>query len=103
MAHLTPYNDSSKVLMGNATSTPISVIGASYFFSTHKHMLISQLILVPGVTKKLLFVSQFTEENNVCFEFYLSHCLFKDLSTDQILLRDTEENGLYTLGLHQHH
>lgn len=35
MAQSTPYNGSGKVLMGNDSFLPISVVGSSFYFNLH--------------------------------------------------------------------
>uniref|UniRef100_A0A803NMC5 Reverse transcriptase Ty1/copia-type domain-containing protein n=1 Tax=Cannabis sativa TaxID=3483 RepID=A0A803NMC5_CANSA len=48
------------------------------------------------ITKNLLSVSNFAQDNNVFFEFHPSVCYVKDLRTKAIILTGILHNGLYT-------
>ncbi|GFP84907.1 retrovirus-related pol polyprotein from transposon tnt 1-94 [Phtheirospermum japonicum] len=50
---------------------------------------------VPHITKNLISVSQFAQDNSVYFEFHPTSCYVKDQVTHQILLRVSLRNGLY--------
>ena len=73
--------------MGNETSLPIRVTGASLLCSHVSSFVLKNLLHVPDITKNLLYVSQFTADNKVLLEFHPDSCFIKDLSTRKTLLR----------------
>uniref|UniRef100_A0A803PQY1 GAG-pre-integrase domain-containing protein n=1 Tax=Cannabis sativa TaxID=3483 RepID=A0A803PQY1_CANSA len=53
------------------------------------------LLHVPAITKNLLSVSQFAQDNKVLFESHPSYCCVKDIITKKILLAGNLDQGLY--------
>lgn len=51
------------------------------------------------ITKNLLSVSKFAQDNHVFFEFHPRFCLVKDLATQTIILHGTLHDGLYKFDL----
>lgn len=62
-----------------------------------KHLMLNNMLYMPYVTKNLLSVSPFSKDNQVYFEFHVSHCLIKDSISHHVLLCDLESGGLYRL------
>ena len=56
---------------------------------------LSNTLLVPSLSKKLLFVSQAIEELNCVDLMYPTFCLFQDILTKEIIGRGTKREGLY--------
>uniref|UniRef100_A0A803PS49 Retrovirus-related Pol polyprotein from transposon TNT 1-94-like beta-barrel domain-containing protein n=1 Tax=Cannabis sativa TaxID=3483 RepID=A0A803PS49_CANSA len=81
-------NCDQQIQMGDGSSLPIHTVAKTSFLSSFhsKNLVLNNLLHVPSVTKNLLIVSQFANDNSVCFEFYPSCCLVKDLDTMKILL-----------------
>ncbi|KAJ9553824.1 hypothetical protein OSB04_017869 [Centaurea solstitialis] len=58
-------------------------------------MSLSSVLCLPKFTFNLLSVSKITRTLNCSVKFYPYHCIFKDLSTKQIIGRGRESGGLY--------
>lgn len=52
---------------------------------------------MPEVTKPLLFIHRFTNDNKYYFEFHPNHFVVKDQETMKELLRGWSDHGLYKL------
>ena len=95
----TDYKGGKNLLLGNGTAVNIANIGESAFkshsasFSRILHL--KNLLHVPNITKNLLSVSKFAQDNSVFFEFHPSFCFVKDLNTKEIVLKRTLDRGLY--------
>lgn len=46
------------------------------------------MLHVPAIAKNPISISRFTQDNNVFVEFYSDSCVFKDLVTKEILLKE---------------
>lgn len=49
-------------------------------------LILQNLLLVPHITKNLMSVSKFTQDNNVFFEFHLKFCVVKSQASSEVLL-----------------
>lgn len=92
-----------KVYMGNGSALSISHIGASSFHSCYsknsRTYHLNNLLCVPHITKNLVSVSKFAQDNNVYFEFNPQFCVVKDQTTKAQLLKGTLHEGLYRFHL----
>lgn len=90
---------SEQVFMGNGQGLSINSIGSMNFTSPnfpHKPLTLHSLLLVPHITKNLISVSKFAQDNQVFFEFHPSFCLVKSQDSSEVLLRGVvEADGLY--------
>lgn len=89
--------------MGNGEGLSISHLGTSTFCPSSQTFLLRNLLHVPLITKNLLSVSQFANDNNVFFEFHPQLCLVKDLTTQTVLLQGKLHKGLYQFQLGKPH
>ncbi|KAL4302493.1 hypothetical protein GQ457_10G000020 [Hibiscus cannabinus] len=92
------YPGTGNIQVGNGNTLPIKCSGQSSLLSGSKSLSLRNLLFVPGITKNLLSVSKFTQDNSVSVEFFPKHCQVKDLATRQVLLQGCEDAGLYRLG-----
>lgn len=83
----TPYSGSDKVIVGNGLSLHISATGSSLIPTHHKNLQLNNMLYTPFGTKNLLFVSYFSKDNKVFFEFHVEHCLVKDSVYHRVLLK----------------
>ena len=84
--------------MGNGKGLPIHHIGHTSIPSLvipSKFFTLKQLLLVLEITKNLLSVSKFANDDHVFFEFHLNSYFVKDLATKTILLQGQLKGGLY--------
>ncbi|KAK5835899.1 hypothetical protein PVK06_011613 [Gossypium arboreum] len=95
----TPYNGPGKVYMRNGTALIVMATGQSSLLTCSRLLLMRSLLLVPGITKNLLSVSNFAKENQVMLEFFPQQCQVRDLQTREVLLRGSMHDSLYRLSL----
>jgi histone deacetylase 1/2 len=90
---------SDQVLMGNGQGLSINSVGSMNFpskINPNSNLTLKDLLLVPSITKNLLSVSKFAQDNQVFFEFHPSFCLVKSQASSEVLLRgEVGADGLY--------
>lgn len=100
MATEVPLTTQEHVFLGNGQGLPITSIGSASFPSptqSNTHLLLSNMLLVPTITKNLVSVSRFAKDNHVYFEFHPTFCLVKSQVNNQVLLRGhLGDDGLYS-------
>lgn len=88
-----------QVFMGNGQGLSINSVGSMSFPLPHKPNLsltLSNLLLVPHITKNLMSVSKFAQDNSVFFEFHPKFCVVKSQASSEVLLRGlVGDDGLY--------
>jgi histone deacetylase 1/2 len=70
MAYRVPYQGQEQVLMGNGQGVKIQSLGHSNFQSPYNpnvQLKLHNLLHVPNISKNLLSVSKFAQDNNVFF------------------------------------
>lgn len=91
-----------QVLLGNGQGLSIFSIGGIHFTSPHQPhttLALNNLLLVRGITKNLMSVSHFAQDNPVYFEFHLDFSVVKSQATYEVLLWGTlGQDGLYSFG-----
>lgn len=99
LTHSVPFTGSNQVFMGNGQGLSISSIGSSSFTSPfHPNITLSlnNLLHVPNITKNLVSVSKFAQDNHVYFEFHPKYCFVKSQVSNKVLLQGTLGlDGLY--------
>lgn len=99
LAYRTPYNGQEQVFMGNGQGVSIQSFGYSSFtapFNSNVKLSLNDLLHVPNISKNLLSVSKFAQDNNVIFEFHPYKCFVKSQDSKQILLEGVVgSDGLY--------
>lgn len=80
--------------VGNGKGLPISHTGSTSITTPTSSFQLSNILHVPSISKPLLSVQKFAQENNVFFEFHPSHFLIKDKVTQAPLLSGLSKNGL---------
>ncbi|KAG8501711.1 hypothetical protein CXB51_004699 [Gossypium anomalum] len=95
----TSCNEPSIVYVGNGNALPIICFGQSSLLTRTRPLYMKSLLFAPGITKNLLFVSKFTRDNQVMFEFLPTQCKVRDLRTKEVLLQGSVHQGLYKLHL----
>ena len=86
--HVTPNTDNLQnrvtyagqdpLYIGNDQGMKILSTRNSVLSSQHKNFALNNILHVPTTTKNLLYVHQFTLDNNVFIEFHPFFCLVKD-------------------------
>ncbi|KAL4388539.1 hypothetical protein GQ457_09G023790 [Hibiscus cannabinus] len=88
---------SGSVQVGSGHTLSVKYFGQSSLLSSSRKILLKNLLYVPNITKNLLSVSKFTQDNQVSLEFFPTYCQVKDLHSRQVLLQGLESGGLYRL------
>ena len=92
-----PCTSNQRVFMGNDQSLPISYIGSISSLIAFNPLKISDVLLVPHITKNLLSISKLTRENNCLVSFSSSGFTIQDLATRTVVGVGRCEKGLYIL------
>jgi len=89
--------DNETVRLDIDSGMHISHVGTSYLYSPHSKtcLLSSNLLHVPNISKNLISVSKFANDNHVYLEFHVNYCYVKKQDTNQIILKGFLKNGLY--------
>jgi histone deacetylase 1/2 len=99
LAYRMPYYGQEQVMMGNGQGVSIQSLGHSKFASPNNpnvHLKLNELLHVPNISKNLLSVSKFAQDNNVIFEFHPYKCFVKSQDSKHVLLEGTVgTDGLY--------
>lgn len=85
-----------QVYMGNGQGLNINSVGSMNLTLPNTSLTLHNLLLVPHITKNLISVSKFAQDNNVFFEFHPQFCLVKSQASSEVLLHGTVgADGLY--------
>ncbi|KAK8564202.1 hypothetical protein V6N12_036331 [Hibiscus sabdariffa] len=90
------YSGYGKVHLGDGTSLLINHVGSSFIEGTSRTLCLDQVLHVPKITKNLLSVAKFAQDNCVFFEFHADVCYVKDSRTKEVLLKGKLDGGLYS-------
>ncbi|GJX66913.1 ribonuclease H-like domain-containing protein, partial [Tanacetum coccineum] len=83
------------VHVGDDNSIPVISTGHSIIPSIHRPLYLYNVLVTPNIIKKLIFVRQFTRDNNYTIEFGAFGFSVKDFLTRHILLRCDSSGDLY--------
>jgi hypothetical protein len=91
----TPYNGQDDVMLGDGTNLPISHTGSVSLPTSNSSFQLQDVLCVPKMQKKLIYIALFCITNNVSIEIF-PHCFHvKDLQTRDILLQGGTKDGIY--------
>jgi len=97
---LDSYRGADKVTVGNGASLLISHIGSSTFLHNSSAFKFSNILHCPDISTNLLYIHQFTRDNNCFFVFFYDFFYSKDLKTGKTLFRGLSNDGLYSINIH---
>ncbi|GJT72691.1 ribonuclease H-like domain-containing protein [Tanacetum coccineum] len=83
------------VHVGDNNSIPVTNTGHSIIPSIHRPLHLHNVLVTPNIIKNLIFVRQFTRNNNCTIEFDAFSFSVKDFLTRHILLRCDSSGDLY--------
>ncbi|GJY71481.1 ribonuclease H-like domain-containing protein [Tanacetum coccineum] len=83
------------VHVGDDNSIPVTNTGHSIIPSIHRPIHLYNVLVTPNIIKNLIFVRQFTRDNNYTIEFDVFGFSVKDFLTRHILLRCDSPGDLY--------
>ncbi|GKA33895.1 ribonuclease H-like domain-containing protein [Tanacetum coccineum] len=81
--------------VGDGNSIPVTNTGHSIIPSIHRPLHLHNVLVTPNIIKNLIFVRQFTRDNNCTIEFDAFGFSVKDFLTRHILLRCDSSGDLY--------
>ncbi|GJU27104.1 ribonuclease H-like domain-containing protein [Tanacetum coccineum] len=81
--------------VGDGTSIPVTNTGHSIIPSLHHPLHLHNVLVTPNIIKNLIFVRQFTRDNNCTIKFDAFGFSVKDFLTRHILLRCDSSGDLY--------
>ncbi|GMI66032.1 hypothetical protein HRI_000272500 [Hibiscus trionum] len=90
------YGGKGKVHLGDGTSLNIMQIGRVCLNSSTRPLCLNNTLYVPQISKNLMSVAQFAQDNHVYFEFHATYCFVKDACTHEVLLKGGLDEGLYS-------
>ena len=96
------YSGNEQVMVGNGQSFSISHTGSFSTLVPQSSLFLSNVLVVPGIKKKLISISQLTKDNNCCVIFSPFGFTIQDRVTRVVLGVDRCENGLYVLDQNHH-
>ena len=91
------YIGSDQVHMSNGTGLTIQNMGDTFLSSPNASFLLHNVLHVPSITKKLLFVHKFTFKTNTFIKFHPWFFFVKEQGSGKILLQCLNDRGLYKL------
>ncbi|GJR33550.1 ribonuclease H-like domain-containing protein [Tanacetum coccineum] len=81
--------------VGDGNSIPVTNTGHSIIPSAHRPLHLHNVLVTPNIIKNLIFVHQFTRDNNCTIEFDAFSFSVRDFLTHHILLRCDSPGDLY--------
>ncbi|GJZ89079.1 ribonuclease H-like domain-containing protein, partial [Tanacetum coccineum] len=81
--------------VGDGNSIPVTNTGHNIIPSIHRPLHLNNVLVTPNIIKNLIFVRQFTRDNNCTIEFDAFGFSVKDFLTCHILLRCDSSGDLY--------
>jgi len=87
------YFGNERVMVGNGQSLSISHTSSISTLVPNSPLLLSNVLVVPGITKKLISISQLTKDNNCWVIFFYSGFTIQDQVTKVVLRVGRCENG----------
>ncbi|XP_026439175.1 uncharacterized protein LOC113337806 [Papaver somniferum] len=97
LQNTTLHSGPEQVMVGDGKLIPISLTGSSTLSTSSNHFNLHKVIYVPHLQHNLMFVAQFTKENNCVFLFYPWGYEIKSLKSNLILARERMKDGLYPI------
>jgi hypothetical protein len=94
LADLSHYSSPRRTSIANANGVVSPVTGAGSV-TLSPSLQLSNTLLVPSLSHKLLSVSQITTDLNCVVLIFADFCLIKDILTNEIIGRGTKRGGLY--------
>jgi len=88
------YAGNDQIQVGDGTGLHITHLGKASLSAHSKSFILNQILVVPQITKNLISIKKFTEDNSVYFEFHASCFLIKDYSGNT-LPKGVVKDGLY--------
>ena len=89
------YHGPNQIRIGNGIGLNVKHIGSTKLSTPSSSFILQDVLHVPHITKKLIYVHKFTSDTNTFIEFHPFYFFVKDRTTGRVLLRGLSRNGLY--------
>ena len=91
------YRGKEKLTIGNGQNLNIKQVGSTSFnlHTNSQPSNLKNILHVLSITKNLLNISHFSNDNKVILEFYVDCFYVKNKNSRKLLLKGTLRNGLY--------
>ncbi|PKU75744.1 Retrovirus-related Pol polyprotein from transposon TNT 1-94 [Dendrobium catenatum] len=93
----TTYQGNNGVFIGDGRNIPIAHSGTGILPTPNRKLHLSNLLHVPTISHNLLSISNLVKDNHISITFDHTGFVFKDLTTNQELLRGPCNAGLYKI------
>ena len=103
LAYSQPYKGNDAVIIGDGNFLPITHVGSADIASADiasasgTSLPLRNVLLCPGITKSLLYVSKLTNDYPCSFEFDYNQVCVKDKQTQSLLKQGNTREGVYSL------
>ncbi|PKU72770.1 Retrovirus-related Pol polyprotein from transposon TNT 1-94 [Dendrobium catenatum] len=97
LSQSTPYPSSDGIFIGDGRNIPIAHSDTGILPTPNRKLRLSNLLHVPDISHNLLSISHLVKDNNISITFDPTGFVFKDLTTNQQLLRGPCSDGLYKI------
>jgi hypothetical protein len=87
----------SSIIVGNGSLLPVTSTGHTFFPTPNRPLHLSHILMSPHIIKILIYVHQFTTDNQVSVEFNMYGLFVKDLHTRNMIYRCNSSGRLYPL------
>ena len=85
----------SSIIVGNGATLPVTSVGSHSFSTSQRPLILSNVLVSPGIIKNLISVRRFTTDNNCSIEFDPFGLSVKDLQTRSVIARCNSTGDLY--------
>lgn len=85
------------IYAANGDLMRITHTGKSSFKVDSNQFMMNDILTVPSLSKNLLFVKRFCQDNHVYVEFDAQTVRIRDKSINEVLIRGSSDQGLYQL------
>jgi len=90
----------NKINVGNGHSVPILGFRSTHLETPHPPLMLNNVLHAPNLIKNLVYVRQFTTDNNVSIEFDPFGFSVKDFQTGMPIMRCASQGDLYPITNH---
>lgn len=97
LSQYSSYGGPEELTIVDGLALRITNFGSTIIPTSFKPLVLSNILHVPNLNKKLIYVSQLCKRNNIFVEFLYDCFLVKDLTTWVLLMRGHNRNNLYEL------
>lgn len=93
--HPEAYYGTDEISLGDGNKISNIHTGTINLSASNNQFQLPHTLCAPQIKQKLIYVSQFCQDNLTSIEFFPSYFFLKDLSTGALLVRGQTNNGLY--------